>query len=79
MNEPPVEEYKEVRSDEKTVSQCLSAAREAMGLSQKEIAKALNLTESFVQYLDEGQFEKFRDQPLSRVISGLMQNRKVAR
>ncbi len=57
MNEPPVEEYKVVRSDEKTVSQCLSAAREAMGLSQKEIAKALNLTESFVQYLDEGQFE----------------------
>ena len=58
MNEPPVEEYKVVRSDEKTVSQCLSAAREAMGLSQKEIAKAMNLTESFVQYLDEGQFEK---------------------
>ena len=58
MNEPPVEEYKVVRSDEKTVSQCLSAAREAMGLSQKEIAKALNLTESFVRYLDEGQFEK---------------------
>ena len=58
MNEPPVEENKVVPSDEKTVSQCLSAAREAMGLSQKEIAKALNLTESFVQYLDEGQFEK---------------------
>ncbi len=58
MNEPPVEEYTVDRSDEKTVSQCLSAAREAMGHSQKEIAKALNLTESFVRYLDEGQFEK---------------------
>ena len=58
MNEPPVEENKVVPSDEKAVSQCLSAAREAMGLSQKEIAKAMNLTESFVRYLDEGQFEK---------------------
>ncbi|MCY4533112.1 MAG: DUF4115 domain-containing protein [Gammaproteobacteria bacterium] len=58
MNEPPVEEYKVDRSDNKTVSQCLSAAREAMGLSQKEIAKALNLTESFVRFLDEGQFDK---------------------
>ena len=58
MNEPPVEENKEVRSDEQTVSQCLSAAREAIGLSQKEIAKALNLTESFIRFLDEGQFEK---------------------
>ena len=58
MNEPPAQEYKVDRSDKKTVSQCLSAAREAMGLSQKEIAKALNLTESFVRYLDEGQFDK---------------------
>ncbi len=58
MNEPPVEEYKVDRSDKKTVSQYLSAAREAMGYSQKDIAKSLNLTESFIRYLDEGQFEK---------------------
>ena len=54
-----------------TVSEVLVAAREARGLSQKEVADQLFLTSTFIRYLDEGQFEKI---PKPAFIKGYMRS-----
>lgn len=41
-----------------TASYMLSSAREALGLSQKEVADQLYLTLAFIKHIDEGAFEK---------------------
>lgn len=41
-----------------TVSTRLKQAREAKGLSQKEVADELFLTTTFIRYIDEGEFRK---------------------
>ncbi len=43
---------------EATVSEVLVAAREALGLSQKDVADQLFLTSTFIRYLDDADFEK---------------------
>ncbi|MEX1237317.1 MAG: helix-turn-helix domain-containing protein, partial [Pseudomonadales bacterium] len=40
------------------VSKLLIEAREAKGLSQKEVAEQLYLTVTFIRYIDEGAFDK---------------------
>lgn len=41
-----------------TASEMLVHARESMGLSQKDVADQLYLTETFIRYIDEGDFHK---------------------
>ncbi len=41
-----------------TAAQVVRAAREQMGLTQKEVADQLFLTTSFIRYIDEGDYEK---------------------
>ena len=42
-----------------TASMMLCAAREDLGLSQKEVADQLYLTTTFIKHIDEGAFDKF--------------------
>lgn len=41
-----------------TASQMLAQAREAMGLSQKEVADQLFLTTTFIRYIDDAEFDR---------------------
>ncbi|MFP6805697.1 MAG: RodZ domain-containing protein [Pseudomonadales bacterium] len=44
-----------------SASQMLIAARERRGLSQKEVSEALFLTTDYIKYMDDGEFEKFKN------------------
>ncbi|MEX2489755.1 MAG: helix-turn-helix domain-containing protein, partial [Pseudomonadales bacterium] len=62
--EEDVEEDAEQTSDStETASEMLRKAREEKGLSQKEVADQLFLTETFVRYIDDGEFHKIPKQP----------------
>lgn len=58
MTESDVPEEAAVTSSGETVSQRLVRAREARGLSQKEVADELFLTTTFIRYIDDGDFQK---------------------
>ncbi|MDZ7683887.1 MAG: helix-turn-helix domain-containing protein [Gammaproteobacteria bacterium] len=58
MTESDIPEESAAVSSVETVSQRLVRAREARGLSQKEVADELFLTTTFIRYLEDGDFEK---------------------
>lgn len=47
-----------IEDDVQTASQMLVQAREAKGLSQKEVADHLFLSTTFIRYIDDGEFQK---------------------
>ena len=51
--------HNEQALDPQGPSQRLCAARLELGLSQKEVADQLFLTTNFIQYIDEGEFDRF--------------------
>lgn len=54
-----------------TASEMLIAARESLGLSQKDVADHLRLITNFIVYIDEGSFEKI---PKSAFIKGYLRS-----
>jgi cytoskeleton protein RodZ len=70
------ESHQEERSDIQrevadTASEMLVRAREALGLSQSEVADQLRLTTTFIRYIDDGDFHKI---PKAAFIKGYLRS-----
>lgn len=62
-NEDVEEDVEQIFDNTETASEMLRMAREETGLSQKEVADQLFLSETFVRYIDDGEFQKIPKQP----------------